>query len=473
MQTFLRGLVLMTLLQRIEARLVERLPVRIQARLLAAHVASKAIVRSAFWLILFVLAAKLIAAGKEMAVAYRYGTSAMVEGYLFVFNLLSSPVSLLFSVMSAVLIPHLVTQQREDPDRVLRWQRQVTAWVWLVAIVLGSAAALGLPRLLEAGWLGLDGAARSAALSVLPWLAGIVTCGIIAGWHACQLMSRQQLGNTFLEAMPALGVLIAVLAWPTTGGSAPLLWGTLLGFVLQVLLLIGVAKVAGAPIDPSWPPGRPFQRTMMSNASWLVAGQFIMGVAGVVDQVLLAHMSTGNLATYGYANRVMALVLTLSATVVGRAVLPVLANETDAALRLRLTRLWARRLFWLGAAGAAVLIAMAEPVVAALFERGSFTAADTEKTTYLLRLMALQWPLYLVGTIWAQWLLASAHVLTGLWWAALAGTASKIVTSFLLIGCLGWDAEAICVGLVAATLGYWIALRASMRALHREHKHER
>jgi len=52
-----------------------------------------------------------------------------------------------------------------------------------------------------------------------------------------------------------------------------------------------------------------------------------------------------------YANRVMALALTLSATVIGRAFLPVLAAEADERLRLELTRRWAKRFFWLGALG--------------------------------------------------------------------------------------------------------------------------
>lgn len=194
---------------------------------------------------------------------------------------------------------------------------------------------------------------------------------------------------------------------------------------------------------------------------WL-AGQFVMGAAGVVDQILLAHMPSGNLAAYGYANRVMALTLTLSATVIGRAFLPVLAAEADERLRLELTRRWAKRFFWLGALGAAALMWVAEPAVALLFERGNFTRADTAQTSALLRLMALQWLLYLVGTVWVQWTLARGGRLSGLLWAALAGTGAKLAVSLLLVAWLGWGAEAICAGLAAATVGYWLALKASV-----------
>jgi putative peptidoglycan lipid II flippase len=139
-----------------------------------------------------------------------------------------------------------------------------------------------------------------------------------------------------------------------------------------------------------------------------------------------------------------------------------LAAEADERLRLELTRRWAKRFFWLGALGAAALMWVAEPAVALLFERGNFTRADTAQTSALLRLMALQWPLYLVGTVWVQWALARGGRLSGLLWAALAGTGAKLAVSLLLVAWLGWGAEAICVGLAAATVGYWLALKASV-----------
>ncbi|TSE18163.1 hypothetical protein Talka_02331 [Tepidimonas alkaliphilus] len=133
-----------------------------------------------------------------MAVAYRYGTSATVEGYLLVFNLLSWPVSLLFGVMSAVFIPRLVALQWDDPQGAALWQRPVTTWVWLLGAGLGIGVAVGFSPLLATGWLGLETEALRAAQAVLPWLAWMVTLDVVVGWHACQLMSRQRHANTFL-----------------------------------------------------------------------------------------------------------------------------------------------------------------------------------------------------------------------------------------------------------------------------------
>lgn len=450
------------IINRLEAWLIGWLPAPVRSRLIGAHAANKAIVRSAFWLVLFVLTAKLVATGKEIAVAYRFGTSATVEGYLFVFNLLSWPVSLLFSVMSAVVIPHLVAIQRTDPTHAAGWQRQVTTWVWLTAFTLGGGTALALPPLVATGWLGLEAPALASARETLPWLSGMVTLGIVAAWYACQLMSRQKHANTFLEAMPALGILVAVLVWPAAGQSAqPLLWGTLAGFLAQVVLLGWVARHAHLPIGLTWPPEQPFRRDLLGKAGWVLAGQFIMGAAGVIDQILLAHMPSGNLASYGYAYRVMSLALTLSATVIGRAFLPVLAGEPNEAVRLELTRRWARRMLWLGVMSALLLIALAQPVVALLFERGNFTVEDTERVTHLLRLMALQWPPYLAGIVWVQYALTRSDGGRELWWAALTGTLAKLSVALGLIAWANWEAEAVCIGTAICYFSTWIVLKSS------------
>lgn len=452
------------MISRLEAWLVKLLPSPLHARLRAAHTANKAILRSAFWLALFVLAAKLVAAGKEMAVAYRYGTSATVEGYLFVFNLLSWPVSLVFGVMSAVLIPRLVALQREDPEGAIHWQRQVTTWVWLLAVALGVGTAVSFPPLLATGWLGLEVTAQEAGQAVLPWLAGMVTLGILASWHACQLMSRQRHANTFLESMPALAIAVAVLAWPTSADVSPLLWGTLTGFALQAVLLLVAVRLAGAPAGPAWPPTWPMHRVIVGRMGWLLAGQFAIGAAGVVDQILLAHMPSGNLAAYSYANRVMALALTLSATVIGRALLPVLAAEADAQLRLELTRRWAWPLFWLCAIAAGVLSVLAEPTVELLFERGMFLPEDVRQTAWLLQLLVWQLPFYVVGLVWVQFFFTTDRGVEVIFKATFLAVFSKLLVVLFLVFGFGVGPESVCMGQVVVVAVSFFVLFLECRA---------
>lgn len=75
--------------RRLEQTFLGWLPDPWRSRLRHTHAGHKAAVRGMVWLSVFVLAAKGVAAFKEMAVAYRFGTAEALEGYLLAFNLAS------------------------------------------------------------------------------------------------------------------------------------------------------------------------------------------------------------------------------------------------------------------------------------------------------------------------------------------------------------------------------------------------
>lgn len=433
-----------------------RLPLPWQARLRAAHSGHKAVVRGIAWLALFALLAKGIAAVKEVAVAYRFGTAEVLEGYLLAFNLASWPISLLYALMHFVLVPALVRQQ-STPDGGRAWQRQVTAWVWLAALAAAGLVAALLPALIRNGLLGLTPAGRQAALTALPVMAVVTAMGTVASWHACQLMSRQRHAYTFLEAMPAAGILVAVLLIPAAVLDS-LLWGTLAGFLAQWVLLMGIVRASRMSVLPTFTAPWPIDRTLGENARWLLGAQLMMGIGGIVDQIILAHLPAGALATYGYANRVMALALTLTATVTGRALLPVLAG-LSAPDAYTVARRWAGWLFAAGMMGAVCVTVSAPFVTALLFERGAFTSDDTTQTARLLIGMAWQLPFWLVGTVWLQWLLTRPRHGAVLWKAAVTSVVAKLAVTVGLITLAGWQAGAVVAGLVAAAVAYLLPLR--------------
>ncbi|MCP9443055.1 MAG: hypothetical protein NNA20_10710 [Nitrospira sp.] len=445
----------------IERWLLACLPTSWQDRLRATHEANKSIVRSMFWLVLFVLAAKGIATLKEVAVAYRYGTSEVLEGYLLVFNLAIWPVSLAFSVMNFALVPTLVRLAAGDPAASHQWQRQVTTWVWLLAIGLMAVVALGLPIPLERGWLGLTAAGRAAAMDVLPAMAVITGLGIIASWHACQLMSRQRHFNTFLEAMPALGILMFVLLLPAEGAS-PLLWGTVVGFAVQATLIAHAVRAVGLPLALAWPPGKPFQPDLSGRTAWLLTAQLWLTFSTVIDQIVLAHLSAGSLAAYGYASRVLAIVLSLGDTVLGRALLPVLSTTKVDGDGLVLTRRWSIRAFWAGALCAGLLLLVSDSLVRLIFERGAFVAEDSHITSWLLVLLTLQVPPYFAGIVWYQWAVACINDARSLWQVAIAATVSKFTIMALLVW-LQLGASAVALAHVCMIVVWWSLTYACCR----------
>ena len=97
----------------------------ITTRIRNAHPDHRAIARGMVVGSLFVFLSKLAGAAKEMAVAWRYGVSEVVDAYLFIFNLLNWPVVVWFSVLSVVFIPLAATIRERSPKDLHRFRSEL------------------------------------------------------------------------------------------------------------------------------------------------------------------------------------------------------------------------------------------------------------------------------------------------------------------------------------------------------------
>jgi peptidoglycan biosynthesis protein MviN/MurJ (putative lipid II flippase) len=105
--------------------------------------------------------------------------------------------------------------------------------------------------------------------------------------------------------------------------------------------------------------------------------------------------------------------------------LPVFASVGDLRASFALAQRWAWRFGALGALCAVALVLTADWAVMLLFERGAFTAKDTQEVAQILRVLALQLPFYLFGIVLVQWLGATGKAFW-LLMAALMGFLAKL-----------------------------------------------
>lgn len=410
-----------------------RLPAAWRKRLSAMSDANRSILGGLWTVAIFVVLAKGIGAGKEILVAYRYGTSGVVDGYLFVFNLAQWPASVFFSVVSFVLIPYLVRLRIESPSVATELQQALIPITLVLGIAVSLIVAAVLWWLVDSGSTGLTELGREAALRGLPWLAPTVVFAFLTAVYSTWLMSQRKHANTFLEGMPALGIAVLLILWPTelvTQGSVlPLAIGTLLGFAVQAQLL---HWMTGARWRPSSPKPVFEHWEVLRNAFGIVLlAQIVITSSTIVDQFFALRMGEGVLATLSYAQRLMALVLGLSATVLTRAMLPVFSGIDDQAQSLALAKRWSLRCAISGCVGAFLVFVLAGPVVQAFFERGEFSPEDTRSVAIALAVLGAQLPFYLASLVLVQWIGAIRRP-GWLLVASVAGLATKVIVTTLL-----------------------------------------
>src|SRR5215831_3385887 len=208
----------------------------ITTRIRNAHPDHRAIARGMLIGSVFVFLSKLAGAAKEMAVAWRYGVSEVVDAYLFIFNLLNWPVVVWFSDLSVVVIPLAATIRERSPRDLPRFRAELLGLTLLLGLALALLAQFGLPILLRLSFSGLSGSALTYAISIAPALAWVGFFGMLISLLSAWVMAVGSHSNTLLDGIPALVILVVLLITSGTG-TAPLVWGTLAGLTIHLGIL--------------------------------------------------------------------------------------------------------------------------------------------------------------------------------------------------------------------------------------------
>lgn len=351
--------------------------------------------------VLFGLVAKSASGLKEIVTASRYGTSGVLDGYLLVFEMTFWMSGLLFAVATFVLTPIAVRLRTESPAHFARFQSEYAGGALIAGAALACLLFVGLPLILEARWFDLSAGVRASALYCVRWLPWLVIASLLAGVYSIWLIARERHWNTLLDGMPALGIAIVVGLW-AIDDPRPLVWGTVLGFTLQAVLLGWIEKRNGGVVHPSFRFDKDLWRLSLQGFSYIALAQGVLSVANLVDTLLAARLGETALSTYTYAARLNALLLGISATALGRACLPVFTTiliEREPAIARKIVDRWVQIAFFGGLAILLISVPAAPFAVKLVFERGAFTQEDTFAVSTVLRWMLAQAPFYLAWIV--------------------------------------------------------------------------
>lgn len=396
----------------------------------------------------FVLLGKVAGAAKEMAVAWRYGISTIVDGYLYVMSLVSWPVAVWFGVLGVVLVPLAASTRRNTPHELPRFRAELLGLTLLIGLTLLAIAEFGLPPFLRSSLSGLSGTALAHALEAAPILSGVILLGFVISVMSVWTTAGERHSNTLQESIPALVILIAVLAWDSST-AAPLIFGTLAGYALHLAALAWTHARRGELERPRFAFSSTAWRGFWSGFAVMLAGQVILSLITIIDQFFAARLGAGAISTLGYANRIIALILGLGATVASRASLPVFSRgEAEGATHVRRMALqWSALLFGIGAAAVAIGWFAAPWIVRLLFERGAFTAADTAAVAGLLRFGLFQVPFYFASLVLVS-LASSRTDYLVLFFSAAISLTVKVIGNLILVPRIGLNGLVLVNGLV-------------------------
>lgn len=416
-----------------------------------------AMVRAAVVIAAFAAVAGVARLVQDAAVAWRHGAGAEVDAYWFVINLVNWPVAVALSMLTLLVAPAEATLG-DDARELRHFRGELLGVTVTVAAVTVPLTWWALQAILTSGHTGLGAEAAGVAADGARAAFVLVPLGLVGALLSAWLIASAHRIVTLLEGLPALCLAALVVALP----GMVLFWGTAACVALQVVALASVVHLAG---------GLPWPRLGFTSQAWqsiwrggvaMLIAQVLFALIPLVDQFFAARLGEGVVSSLSYANRLLLGLQGLAGLALQRASLPLLSRMTAASpAQVRGTAMrWALLSAGSGAVTAVAVVLAADPLVAWLFERGSFTPQDRHDVVRLLRWGTLQLPAFLAGLALVT-ALAAMRAAAFFVVAAGAGFVVKLVLNFALLpglGVVGLQVATASMYLFTATAA-WVTLR--------------
>ncbi len=330
---------------------------------------------------------KILAIGKEVLTAHRFGVSASLD----VFNLAYSFPGTIVLLFAGALVSAFVPLYLEWRNRSSREADSHATWLIYVTTLLFAALTLIFfvftPEIIRLIGYGFQPKEKHLAVIMERLLillifvdgAGILFRGIL---HARKLFFHLYVAPIFVNI-----TIIFLLFFDLGLDIYVLVWGFLIGTTMKTVYM-GIALRRekfqyGTPL--------PFDRQKM-KALWLLAipmlgSQLIANSNLLVDHVMATQLPAGSVSTLRYAFRINDLPIQVVIAAISRAVFPFISEEVAAGRQDNLQNIFKYTLIFLGFITIPItclMVLFSEDLVILLLKRGAFDLEAARQTSQTL-----------------------------------------------------------------------------------------
>lgn len=398
---------------------------------------------------------KFASIGKELVVAWKFGTGDELDAFVMALVVPLFVTTVIAGSFNSALIPtYIKVREQEGQKAAQKLFSGIVVWAILflvgTTVIIAIAAPLYLP-VLASGF----SAEKLRLTTLLLWSLSplVLLNGVINIWGGVLNAGERFALAAFTPALTPLFTVIMLLTFPQLGIYA-LAWGWVLGSMLEIAILgIGLHKQK-ISILLRWTKYDANLNQVAKQYIPVVTGAFLMCSTNLVDQAMAAMLDSGSVAALSYANRVIALPLTLATLALGTAVVPYFSKTIAQKNWIRIKdtfNYYLRLIFVTTVPLTIVLILASQLIVKTLFERGSFNADDTLIVSQIQICYALQIPFF-IATIFVVKLINSMGVNYFLAWGSGISLIANIVGNYAFVEWIGVEGIALstsCVYLIS------------------------
>lgn len=395
---------------------------------------------------------QLAGVGKELVVAWRFGTGDELDAFLIAVVVPSLLVNIVGGAFHAALIPtYIKVRDREGTQSAQRLLSGVTV---LSLVLLGI---ITISMLATAPWyLPLIGKGFESKKLYLTFYLLLITApvivirGIGVIWGGV-VNAGERFVLVALAPILTPAITVVLLIMEKSLGIYSLAVGWVCGTTCQFLVIGFALKRQGIALWPRWYGFDAHQRQVISEFTSAMAGAILMSSNTIIDQGMAAMLSPGSVAALNYGNKVISFPVGLLITGLSTAIIPYFSKMVSAedwsAIRHTFWR-YMGMIFMVTLPCTIVLCLFTKPIVQFIFQRGAFTVEDTQLVADIQFCYALQIPTY-IGAILVVRLISAFYSNKILFWASLITVGSNIILNYILIKLMGVAGIALSTSLVS------------------------
>ncbi|MDA0149397.1 lipid II flippase MurJ [Vibrio sp. LaRot3] len=340
-----------------------------------------------FVIMVFILGvSKVLSAFKDIIIAKEFGISPDVDLYYYMFNVVNTPVSIFFTIITMTLIPTLVGGNKSISDvNIFKWQLIISTLVLSLPVCIVTYVFISKSNIVLVS--------DEFYLSVL--MVATIPFGMLFSLFSAFIMSRNGYRNSALEWVPSVMLVLSIFLFKDKTTIEVLVYGTLIGFAFYTFVLIplDVGKVNLVALsrydEKLW-------KLLLNGIGILAFAQALMSITILFDQYFASLVSQGSLSALNYSNKIISLVLTLGGVAITRTLLPMFSNSNS---KHRDLMKWLGLMFFSGVVISMFSIYCSEWIVRIVYFRGGFTLDDVISVQEIFEVSSMQYPFYFCGLV--------------------------------------------------------------------------
>jgi len=330
---------------------------------------------------------KILAIGKEMMTAHRFGVSASLD----VFNLAYSFPGIIVLLFSGALVSAFVPMYLEWRNRSSREADSHTTWlIYGTTLFFAALTLIGFvfsPEIIRLIGYGFPPEQKDLAIIMERLLillilidgAGILFRGIL---HARKLFFHLYVAPIFVNI-----TLIFFLFFDMGLDIYLLVWGFLIGTLMKTVYMGIALRREGFQYETSLPFDSQKMKALWLLAVPMLGSQLIANSNMMVDNAMATQLPAGSISTLRYAFRIFDLPIQVVIVAISRAIFPFVSEEVAAGRNDNLQNIFKYSLILLGFLTIPItclMVLFSGDLVILLLKRGAFDLEAARQTSQTL-----------------------------------------------------------------------------------------